>query len=347
MTISSSNSSSGTATPDLHSVLQRCTKQGTPVDTQREQLLHTARLCEQSERMDDLRVCTSKLLQHVCSASASASGSGSGTNQQQSIDLTDEEKQLLYSAFRATINSQQLQLNALGQSLADAQLAATLPLNGTASVAMTSGGAQAPQPHTPGSSDAFASPAPFIQALRQYTLHVEKQQQSVCAEMARLLQSTVLAPQFAAQLRPESRVLYGRMHADWWRRVAELCALHPEQQVESQRACASATQCYAQAQDIAQAQLAATHPVRLALCLNQSVHLYTIAQQRKQACELAKQTFDAAISRLDELDEVQYKDATLVMQLLRDNLTLWTLQEQQAQQQQLVQHQLAQQQQQR
>ena len=34
--------------------------------------------------------------------------------------------------------------------------------------------------------------------------------------------------------------------------------------------------------------------------------------------------FDDAISELDSLQEEQYKDATLIMQLIRDNLTLWT-----------------------
>ena len=34
--------------------------------------------------------------------------------------------------------------------------------------------------------------------------------------------------------------------------------------------------------------------------------------------------FDDAIAELDTLSEESYKDSTLVMQLLRDNLTLWT-----------------------
>lgn len=38
----------------------------------------------------------------------------------------------------------------------------------------------------------------------------------------------------------------------------------------------------------------------------------------------AVKAFDEAISELDTLGEDSYKDSTLIMQLLRDNLTLWT-----------------------
>ena len=72
------------------------------------------------------------------------------------------------------------------------------------------------------------------------------------------------------------------------------------------------------------AELAPTHPIRLGLALNYSVFLYEVQAKNDEACGLAKQAFDDAIAELDTLDEESYKDSTLIMQLLRDNLTLWT-----------------------
>lgn len=83
------------------------------------------------------------------------------------------------------------------------------------------------------------------------------------------------------------------------------------------------TICY-HLQDIANTELAPTHPIRLGLALNFSVFYYEILNSPDRACSLAKQAFDEAIAELDTLGEESYKDSTLIMQLLRDNLTLWT-----------------------
>lgn len=39
---------------------------------------------------------------------------------------------------------------------------------------------------------------------------------------------------------------------------------------------------------------------------------------------MAKDAFDAAIAELDTLSEDKYREPTMLMQLLRDNITLWT-----------------------
>merc|ERR1711862_998758 len=78
------------------------------------------------------------------------------------------------------------------------------------------------------------------------------------------------------------------------------------------------------ASEIAVKDLPPTHPIRLGLALNFSVVYYEILNSPERACTLAKQAFDDAIAELDTLSEDSYKDSTLIMQLLRDNLTLWT-----------------------
>ena len=81
---------------------------------------------------------------------------------------------------------------------------------------------------------------------------------------------------------------------------------------------------YTNATEVANAELPPTHPIRLGLALNFSVFYYEIMNSPERACNLAKQAFDDAIAELDALNEESYKDSTLIMQLLRDNLTLWT-----------------------
>ena len=58
------------------------------------------------------------------------------------------------------------------------------------------------------------------------------------------------------------------------------------------------------------------------MCIRDSY--YEILNSPDRACHLAKQAFDDAIAELDSLSEESYRDSTLIMQLLRDNLTLWT-----------------------
>ena len=90
------------------------------------------------------------------------------------------------------------------------------------------------------------------------------------------------------------------------------------------RICQDAEDAYKEAQAIAKDEkLTATHPILLGLALNFSVFYYEIQNQPGEACKLAKEAFDNAISDLDQLNEDSYKDSTLIMQLLRDNLTLW------------------------
>jgi len=113
----------------------------------------------------------------------------------------------------------------------------------------------------------------------------------------------------------ECQVFYLKMIGDYYRYLTE--AFPTDEYKEK------CSQSYDDAMKIAEG-LEATHPTRLGLALNYSVCHYEILEQPKQACELAKRAFDEAIEKLDSLSDVSYRDSTLIMQLLRDNLTIWT-----------------------
>jgi len=79
---------------------------------------------------------------------------------------------------------------------------------------------------------------------------------------------------------------------------------------------------YKGAYELAQQSMVSTHPIRLGLALNYSVFHYEIRNDHDKACEMAKDAFEKAINDLDAVSEENYKDSTLIMQLLRDNLTV-------------------------
>ncbi|XP_019643669.1 PREDICTED: 14-3-3-like protein [Branchiostoma belcheri] len=118
--------------------------------------------------------------------------------------------------------------------------------------------------------------------------------------------------------KPESEVFYQKMKGDYFRYLTEISEGDEREDMASK-----AKDAYEKAHEKA-AQLPTTNPVRLGLALNFSVFHYEIRNNPDEACRLAKEAFDEACKDLDQVKEESYKDSTLIMQLLRDNLTLWT-----------------------
>ncbi|URE47397.1 hypothetical protein MUK42_04900 [Musa troglodytarum] len=173
-----------------------------------------------------------------------------------------------------------------------------------------------------------------VAAIRGYRSRIESELASICGGILRLLDSRLIP---AAAAAADSKVFYLKMKGDYYRYLAEF-----KTGSERKDAAENTFSAYKAAQvlfsstldplyptpsvsmDIAVAELAPTHPIRLGLALNFSVFYYEILNSADKACDLAKQAFDEAIAELDTLGEESYKDSTLIMQLLRDNLTLWT-----------------------
>lgn len=70
----------------------------------------------------------------------------------------------------------------------------------------------------------------------------------------------------------------------------------------------------------------ATHPIRLGLMLNYSVFLYEMKAANKRAITLARDAFDDALKEFDSgiLSNEAYKDSTIILQLLKDNVKMWS-----------------------
>jgi len=155
---------------------------------------------------------------------------------------------------------------------------------------------------------------------REYREKVEGELKKICNEVLTLLQDTLVKSADSA----ESKVFYLKMKGDYHRYLAEVAS-----EAEKTDVIEASKQAYLDAFEEAKKTMPPTHPIRLGLALNFSVFYYEILNSPDQACHLAKQAFDEAISELDQLNEDSYKDSTLIMQLLRDNLTLWTSDNQQ------------------
>jgi len=154
-----------------------------------------------------------------------------------------------------------------------------------------------------------------------YKAKVEEELNQICNDILMLLDDTLIEK---ASGSAEAKVFYMKMKADYYRYLAEFATGAKKSECGDKAQAA-----YKEATEKA-SELAPTHPIRLGLALNYSVFLYEVQSKSQDACDLAKQAFDDAIAELDTLDEESYKDSTLIMQLLRDNLTLWTSDEQES-----------------
>ncbi|XP_038997100.1 14-3-3-like protein D [Hibiscus syriacus] len=154
-----------------------------------------------------------------------------------------------------------------------------------------------------------------VKKIKGYMQIVELELSDICKDIMGVINEHLIPSCFGG----ESTVFYYKMKGDYYRYMAEF-----KTSDERKEAADQSLKAYQSATTTAEAELPPTHPIRLGLALNFSVFYYEIMNSPERACHLAKQAFDEAISELDTLSEESYKDSTLIMQLLRDNLTLWT-----------------------
>ncbi|MBZ3875080.1 14-3-3 protein zeta/delta [Sciurus carolinensis] len=131
---------------------------------------------------------------------------------------------------------------------------------------------------------------------REYREKTETELRDICNDVLSLLEKLLIPNASQA----ESEVFYLKMKGDYYRYLVEVAAGDDTKGIVDQ-----SQQAYQEAFEISKKEMQPTYPIRLGLALNFLI------------------SFDEAIDQLDTFSEKSYKDSTLIMELLRDNLTLW------------------------
>jgi 14-3-3 protein epsilon len=235
----------------------------------RDELIFLAKICEQTERFEDM-------LDHMKKVAY--------LDQELSID----ERNLLSVAYKNTVGTRRTAWRAISsiETKEEAKNSKYLPL------------------------------------LRDYKEKIEKELNKYCDDILQVLDKKLIPASSGSY---EANVFYLKMKGDYYRYIAEYATKE-----QHSKASENALQAYGAASTVATNHLKTTHPIRLGLALNFSVFHYEVMNDPTKACQLAKEAFDQAITDIEQLDEDVYKDATTIMQLIRDNLTLWTSELEQA-----------------
>jgi hypothetical protein len=113
----------------------------------------------------------------------------------------------------------------------------------------------------------------------------------------------------------EPKAFFVKMVGDYYRYIAENAKGDNLESVKQ-----NALKAYNQANEIT---LPPCNPIKLGLALNFSVFHYEVMKNHKAACDLADQSLQDALDKIDELEEDDFRDAKSIIELLKENLTLW------------------------
>jgi 14-3-3 protein epsilon len=151
----------------------------------------------------------------------------------------------------------------------------------------------------------------FGEALAGYKAGIEGKLQDDCQRIIDMINVKVLAKSCDG----EPKAFFVKMVGDYYRYIAENAKGDNLEKVKQ-----SALAAYNEANAIT---LPPCNPIKLGLALNFSVFHYEAMKNHKAACDLADQSLQDALDKIDELEEDDFRDAKSIIELLKENLTLW------------------------
>uniref|UniRef100_A0A8C6EXM2 14-3-3 domain-containing protein n=1 Tax=Marmota marmota marmota TaxID=9994 RepID=A0A8C6EXM2_MARMA len=158
-----------------------------------------------------------------------------------------------------------------------------------------------------------------LQLIKENWEKVKSEWRSICTMVLELLDKNLIANATT----PESKVFYLKMKEDYFWYLAEVaCGDDRKQMIDNSQGA------YQEAFDISKKEMQPPHTQSRLLYYYNIYYIIISINNRslkiELICTLAKTAFDEDIAELDTLNEDAYKDSIIIMQLLRDNLTLWT-----------------------
>lgn len=156
-----------------------------------------------------------------------------------------------------------------------------------------------------------------VSYINNYREIIEKELKGLCDEILTIIDKYLIPNTKSAV---DSKVFYLKMKGDYNRYLTEFLTNDQEYNDAVERA----LDAYKEADNLSRNHLATTNPIRLGLQLNLSVFYYEILKKPEEAKQIANNAFEEAIANIDNVNQDNYKDCTLIMQLLRDNITLWS-----------------------
>ena len=151
----------------------------------------------------------------------------------------------------------------------------------------------------------------FGEALAGYKQGIEQKLQDDCQRIIDMIKQKVLAKSCDG----EPKAFFVKMVGDYYRYISENAKDAKLEEVKT-----NALNAYEEANKI---DLPPCNPIKLGLALNFSVFHYEVMKNHKAACELADSALSEALDKIDELQEDDFRDAKSIIELLKENLTLW------------------------
>ena len=153
----------------------------------------------------------------------------------------------------------------------------------------------------------------FADALQEYKTKIESELYDKCMNIVKITKDGCLP----LASNDESKAFFQKMIGDYYRYVAESAKADRLEEVKN-----GANEGYKQAQALSTS-LNACNPIRLGLALNYSVFQYEVMNDHKNACDLGEKALADALEKIDEVDEETFRDAKSIIELLKENLSLW------------------------